>query len=320
MRMDAAVEQFRSGTSTFQQQLEALIQSVTAERAQLAESTEKLKAEREAYEQEKHRVSQVFSGNEQVVLNVGGVKFTTTQLTLQNAPAPSLFAAMFSGRHTLKADQNGHYFIDRDGRHFHDILNYLRDGMLNYPPDGSDHKYLLELRAEAEYYGLTGLVEQIDRYPYGMMRAQRTSCLNTDDSWMYEDGHDEIVFSVAKACQLLGIGLCGTEGAYTAEVELLEVDPADMSQQVAKVQDAAQSYTKADGEIVRLMLQKPALLLPKKCYMISALIKGAESFCCEECLATVVAAGVRIHFHNWESPNGTTDNRGQFPELYIRAV
>ena len=41
----------------------------------------------------------------------------------------------------------------------------LQDGTLNYPPDGSDYKYLLELRAEAEYYGLTGLVEQIDRYP-----------------------------------------------------------------------------------------------------------------------------------------------------------
>ena len=40
-----------------------------------------------------------------------------------------------------------------------------QDGTLNYPPDGSDYKYLLELRAEAEYYGLTGLVEQIDRYP-----------------------------------------------------------------------------------------------------------------------------------------------------------
>ena len=90
--------------------------------------------------------------------------------------------------------QSGHYFIDRDGRHFHDILNYLRvstaacysnkcqqsprfiaaaaafsscaqDGSLNYPPDGADYKYLLELRAEAEYYGLTGLLEQIDRYP-----------------------------------------------------------------------------------------------------------------------------------------------------------
>lgn len=60
----------------------------------------------------------------------------------------------------------------------------------------------------------------------------------------------------------------------TANVNLvLQVDPADISQQVAKIQEAAQSYTKADGEIVKLMLQKPALLLPKKCYMLSALIK-----------------------------------------------
>lgn len=62
---------------------------------------------------------------------------------------------------------------------------------------------------------------------------------------------------------------------------LLQVDPADVSQQVAKIEEAAQSYTKADGEIVKLMLQKPALLLPKKCYMISALIKVTpqDAFC-----------------------------------------
>lgn len=59
--MDTAVEQFRSGASTFQEQLEALIASVTAERNQLAENSEKLKFEREAYEQEKQRVSQVQS-------------------------------------------------------------------------------------------------------------------------------------------------------------------------------------------------------------------------------------------------------------------
>ena len=51
----------------------------------------------------------------------------------------------------------------------------------------------------------------------------RASSLNTDDSWLYEDGHDEIVLSVDQPCQLLGVGLCGTEGAYTAELELLEV-------------------------------------------------------------------------------------------------
>ncbi|DBA66409.1 hypothetical protein WJX79_000202 [Trebouxia sp. C0005] len=318
--MDTAVAQFQGGISIFQEQLDALIASVNAERTILAESSEQLKRERQEFEEEKQRVSQVFSGNDKVVLNVGGVNFTTTQTTLQNAPAPSLFAAMFSGRHTLTADQNGHYFFDRDGRHFHDILNYLRDGTFSYPPDGSDYKYLLELRAEAEYYGLTGLLENIDRYPYALIRAQRTSSLNTDDSWMYEDGHDEIVFSVDQPCQLLGVGLCGTEGAYTAELELLEVNPSNVSEEVANMQDAAQSYTKSDGEVVRLMLQRPALLAPKKCYMISALIKGTESFCCEECLTTVVAAGVRVHFHAWESPNGTTDQRGQFPELYIRAM
>ncbi len=58
---------------------------------------------------------------------------------------------------------------------------------------------------------------------YALIRAQRTSSLNTEDSWMYEDGHDEVVFSVDQPCQLLGVGLCGTEGAYTAELELLEV-------------------------------------------------------------------------------------------------
>ena len=58
---------------------------------------------------------------------------------------------------------------------------------------------------------------------YALTRAQRAGSLNTDDSWMYEDGHDEIVFTVDQPCQLLGVGLCGTEGAYTVELELLEV-------------------------------------------------------------------------------------------------
>ncbi|GFH14196.1 POZ domain-containing protein, partial [Haematococcus lacustris] len=100
----------------------------------------------------------------QVVLNVGGSKFTTTLTTLRNAPSssPSLFTAMFSGRHNLRTDEAGCFFVDRDARHFHAILNYLRDGQLNYPSDGTDFKYLLELRAEAEYYGLTGLVALID--------------------------------------------------------------------------------------------------------------------------------------------------------------
>lgn len=83
-----------------------------------------------------------------------------------------------SGRHGISKGPDGSVFLDRDGRHFGDVLNFLRDGQLAYPPDGTDYKYLLELRAEAEYYGLVGLMNQIDRYPYAATRVQRASALN----------------------------------------------------------------------------------------------------------------------------------------------
>lgn len=86
-------------------------------------------------------MSQVLCDSEQVTLNVGGCRFTTTVSTLRGAPAPSLFAAMFSGRHELqRAPEDGSIFIDRDGRHFADVLNYLRTRQLAYPQDGTDFK------------------------------------------------------------------------------------------------------------------------------------------------------------------------------------
>lgn len=139
---------------------------------------------------------QVLSSNDQVVLNVGGARFTTSVTTLRNAPSPSLFSAMFSGRHCVSSDSpDGSIFIDRDGKHFADILNFLRDGSLSYPPDGNDFKYLMELRAEADYYGLTGLCSIIDRYPYCITSIKRAATLNIEDSWMYEDGQDEVILT-----------------------------------------------------------------------------------------------------------------------------
>ena len=57
----------------------------------------------------------------------------------------------------------------------------MQDGTFSYPADGADCKYLLELRAEAEYYCLTSLVEQIDRYPVGFP----PSPLDVDSSASY---------------------------------------------------------------------------------------------------------------------------------------
>ena len=41
----------------------------------------------------------------------------------------------------------------------------LQDASFKYPAAKPNDKLLLELRAEAEYYSLTGLVDIIDRYP-----------------------------------------------------------------------------------------------------------------------------------------------------------
>ncbi|KAF6174772.1 hypothetical protein GIB67_031296 [Kingdonia uniflora] len=94
----------------------------------------------------------------QVRLNIGGKKFCTTMDTLTQREPDSMLAAMFSGRHTIYQDsEKGFVFVDRDGKHFRHILNWLRDGVVP-TLKGSEYQELLR---EAEYYQLLGLVEAI---------------------------------------------------------------------------------------------------------------------------------------------------------------
>ena len=77
--------------------------------------------------------------------------------------ADSMLAAMFSGRHPIRQENDGSIFIDRDGTHFRYILNYLRDGGF---VDGSlpeDKQTLKELQNEAMYYQMNGLVKTIQQ-------------------------------------------------------------------------------------------------------------------------------------------------------------
>jgi len=55
---------------------------------------------------------------------------------------------------------------------------------------------------------------------HDLQRAQRTA-LPTHTSLPLQ-----IVFTVDRSCQLLGVGLCGTEGAYTVDLDVFEVGPA----------------------------------------------------------------------------------------------
>jgi hypothetical protein len=104
------------------------------------------------WEKEKESIARTyhFKDNE-IDLNVGGQHFTTTLTTLTRFP-DTMIGAMFSGRHDLKKNHAGAFFIDRDGRHFHQILNFLRS------PETYQLNMETDLKGEADFYGLGDLM------------------------------------------------------------------------------------------------------------------------------------------------------------------
>eukprot|EP00928_Gymnodinium_smaydae_P042756 TRINITY_DN28758_c0_g1_i1.p1 TRINITY_DN28758_c0_g1~~TRINITY_DN28758_c0_g1_i1.p1 ORF type:complete len:277 (+),score=54.69 TRINITY_DN28758_c0_g1_i1:82-912(+) len=92
-----------------------------------------------------------------VHLNVGGHRFMTTLATLRAEPG-SMLGRMFSGEHPVLRDVDGSFVIDRDGRHFHHILNYLRDGSV---PIGLSRVDRIELLREIDFYGMRTLYQVV---------------------------------------------------------------------------------------------------------------------------------------------------------------
>uniref|UniRef100_A0A3P8TTX5 BTB domain-containing protein n=1 Tax=Amphiprion percula TaxID=161767 RepID=A0A3P8TTX5_AMPPE len=95
-----------------------------------------------------------------VSLNVGGEIYTTTLDTLTRC-RDSMLGAMFTGQIPVLRDNRGNVFIDRDGKMFRYILNYLRSSSLDLPDGFSD---LALLRREADFFQIRPLLEEICRY------------------------------------------------------------------------------------------------------------------------------------------------------------
>lgn len=118
-----------------------------------------------------------------VKLNVGGALYYTTMQTLTKQD--TMLKAMFSGRMEVLTDSEGKFWwstwahdfpvlpfcflthhwpiiagwilIDRCGKHFGTILNYLRDGAVPLPDSRRETE---ELLAEAKYYLVQGLADE----------------------------------------------------------------------------------------------------------------------------------------------------------------
>ncbi|XP_074603181.1 BTB/POZ domain-containing adapter for CUL3-mediated RhoA degradation protein 3-like [Brevipalpus obovatus] len=93
-----------------------------------------------------------------VKLDVGGSPFFTTVKTLTKYD--SMLTSMFSGRHVIKTDSEGWVMIDRSGKHFEKILNFLRNGSIPLPETRIE---LEELLVEAKFYQIQELIDEIEQ-------------------------------------------------------------------------------------------------------------------------------------------------------------
>jgi len=88
-----------------------------------------------------------------ITINVGGVKYVTTIATLRCKEPNSLLARHFEDPEAmLPVDAEGNFFLDRDGKCFRHILNYLRGYPLCVKPEE-----LPVLSADVNHFSLEGM-------------------------------------------------------------------------------------------------------------------------------------------------------------------
>jgi hypothetical protein len=161
---------------------------------------ETIKKEKEIWENQKELIQKISFLEEDVIqLNVGGNLFTTYHQTLckKIKGEENMLTAMFSGRFELKKDSEGRYFIDRDGRHFAYILNYLRD-------EGNEEEIILpedplilrELKKEFNYYQISW-PEKIYYFGIegGLISKEQWKKLS---EWCNYDGKWKLIYSGTK--------------------------------------------------------------------------------------------------------------------------
>lgn len=156
-----------SSTKLFAFASQDLVNAATQEIANIAKAREELEAEKAEWRKVEKKLQAVQGSDERIKLDVGGKTFSTSLSTLTTKIPDSFFGAMFSGRWQEKKEEDGCFFIDRDPSVFGLIIQFLRE----YPYNKLEgHLYALskvqmaQLRDDAEFYQLSGLVDLLTAY------------------------------------------------------------------------------------------------------------------------------------------------------------
>ncbi|XP_046548988.1 BTB/POZ domain-containing protein KCTD7-like [Haliotis rubra] len=148
-----------------------------------------------------------------ISLNVGGMVYQTRLSTLLKY-SDSMLAAMFSGRHKVDQDQDGHYFLDTNGAVFGHILEYLRYGTI--PPSDSS----IAVYRDAEYYGLQSMVEKLQLRPEIASIIVKESHRSQFPG--YQDAKNDVIRAAVANASVNRIGevlICAFKTEFKAKVQ-----------------------------------------------------------------------------------------------------
>ncbi|XP_069462059.1 BTB/POZ domain-containing protein KCTD21 [Ambystoma mexicanum] len=141
--------------------------------------------------------------SEPITLNVGGKIYTTSMSTLTSYP-DSMLGAMFSGKMPTKKDSQGNCFIDRDGKVFRYILNFLRTSHLDLPEDFQEMGLL---KREADFYQVQPLMEALLEKEVELSKAEKNAMLNIS----LEQKKQTVHFTVREAPQIYSLSSSNME-------------------------------------------------------------------------------------------------------------
>ena len=113
-----------------------------------------------------------YKKSSRIVLDIGGHKYSTTLSTLTTLEPNSALAKMFTKPFSIETESDGTYFIDRNGKFFSYILDWLRD---NQVPDFPNNYIRNRVLYEAYYYGLDTLIESIINIDTDYLNSINTS-------------------------------------------------------------------------------------------------------------------------------------------------
>ena len=141
---------------------------LSVEAHKLAQDRALLQKDQHRWKEEKNMLQKKSAFGPNVTLDVGGITYRVSRMTLtKNIPRSHMLATMFSGLHPPdEREESGVFFIDRNGKIFEHILEYLRNGspaIFKFKLEAEPQRSIIlyQLHEEARYYQIPDLINDI---------------------------------------------------------------------------------------------------------------------------------------------------------------